>query len=180
LRYFFRRTIPPLARVLLVESGSRSILERMIPVFRSMYGEVAEIDVITCFAGVPGGANGKIYRVADYPTQEARKRLFAELNACGYGAIGMLCSAEPIMTKWKLALAVRVRAKILIVNENSDFFWFECRNWRLVLHFLLFRSGLTGASAVPALARLLFFPLAAAYLLAYAVAVHFRRRIRML
>jgi len=180
LRYFFRRKIPPLARVLLVESGSRSILERMIPVFRNMYGEVAEIDVITCFAGVPRGANGKIYRVADYPAPEARKRLYAELNARGYGAVGMLCSAEPIMTKWKLALAVRVRAKVLIVNENSDFFWFECRTWRLVLHFLLFRSGLTGASAVPALARLVFFPLAAAYLLAYAGAVHFRRRIRML
>lgn len=152
----------------------------MIPIFRGMYGEVAEIDVITCFAGAPCGANGKIYRVADYPTAEARSRLYAELNSRGYGAIGVLCSAEPIMTKWKLALAARVRAKVLIVNENGDFFWFECRNWRLLLHFLLFRAGLTGASAVPALARLLFFPLAAAYLLAYAGAVHFRRRIRML
>ena len=180
MRYVFRRKIPPLARVLLVESGSRSVLERMIPVFRSMYREVVEIDVITCFAGAPCGANGKIYRVADYPTPEARKRLYAELNGRGYGAIGALCSAEPIMTKWKLALAARMRAKVLIVNENGDFFWFECRNWRLLLHFLLFRAGLTGASAVPALVRLLFFPLAAAYLLAYAGAVHFRRRIRML
>lgn len=145
-----------------------------------MYGEVAEIDVVTCFAGVPRGANGKIYRAADYPSPEARKRLYAELNARGCGAIGVLCSAEPIMTKWKLALAARVRAKVLIVNENGDFFWLEYPNWRLALHFLLFRAGVTGASAVPALARLLFFPLAAIYLLAYAGAVHFRRRIRML
>lgn len=152
----------------------------MIPVFRNMYGEVAEIDVVTCFPGAPRGASGRIYRVADYRSPEARKRLYAELNARGYGAIGVLCSAEPIMTKWKLALAARVRAKALIVNENGDFFWLECRTWRLALHFVLFRAGLTGASAIPALARLLFFPLAAAYLLAYAGAVHFRRRIRML
>jgi hypothetical protein len=180
LRYFFRSTIPSLARVLLVESGSRSILERMIPVFRNMYGEIAELDAVTCFAGAPRGVNGRIYRVADYPTPQARKLLFAELNTRGYGAIGIICSGEPIMTKWKLALAARVRAKVLIVNENGDFFWFDRRTWRIILLFLRFRAGITGASAVPALARLLFFPLAAAFLLAYAGAVHFRRRIRML
>src|SRR5258708_32163281 len=125
-----------------------------------MSGEAAEIDVITCFAGAPRGANGKIYRVADYPAPEARKRLYAELNARGYGAIGMLCSAEPIMTKWKLALAARGRAKVLIVNENGDFFWFDRGTWRITLHFLLFRAGVTGASAVPALGRLLLFALA--------------------
>src|SRR5258708_887563 len=145
-----------------------------------MCREVSEIDVITCFAGAPRGANGKIYRVADYPAPEARKRLYAGLNARGYGVVGILCSAEPIMTKWKLALAARVRAKVLIVNENSDFFWFDRGAWRIVLRFLSFRAGVTGASAVPALARLLFFPLTLAYLLAYAAAVHFRRRIRML
>jgi hypothetical protein len=180
LRYFFRRAIPPLARVLLVESGSRSILERMIPLFRQMYGEVAEIDVITCFAGRPQGVEGRVYRVADYPTAEARKTLYAELNARGYGAIGILCSAEPIMTKWKVALAARVSAKLLIVNENADFFWYDAGNWRVILRFALFRTGVTGASAIPALARLLFFPLTAAYLLLYAAAVHFRRRIRTL
>jgi hypothetical protein len=180
LRYFLRRAIPPLERVLLVESGTRSILERMIPVFRGMYDQVAELDVITCFAGAPRGANGRVYRVADYPTPQARRRLLKELNARGYGAVAILCSAEPIMTKWKLALAARLRAKILIVNENGDFFWLDRGTWRIFVHFLMFRAGMTGSSAVPALARLLFFPLTAAYLLIYAGAVHFRRRIRML
>lgn len=150
----------------------------MIPLFRQMYGDVAEIDVITCFAGRPQGVQGQVYRVADYTTAEARKALYAELNARGYGAIGIICAAEPIMTKWKFALAARVSAKLLIVNENADFFWCETGNWRIILHFMLFRAGITGASAIPTLGRLLFFPLTAAYLLMYAAAVHFRRAVR--
>ncbi len=152
----------------------------MIPLFRRMYGDIAEIDVITCFAAPPQSVDGRVYRVAEYATAEARKALYAELNARGYGVIGIICAAEPIMTKWKFALAARVSAKILIVNENADFFWCDLANWRTILHFALFRAGVTGASAIPAIARLLFFPLTAAYLLVYAAAVHFRRRIRMM
>ena len=152
----------------------------MIPLFRQIYSDVAEIDVVTCFAGPPHGAGGRIYRVADYPTAEARKALYSELNMRGYGVIGIICAAEPIMTKWKFALAARVSAKILIINENADFFWCDLANWRTLLHFVLFRAGVTGASAIPAIGRLLFFPLTAAYLLLYAAAVHLRRRIRMM
>jgi hypothetical protein len=167
-----------MTRVLLVESGSRSILEATIATFRRIYGESEEIDVITCYAGAPSGANGQIFRVANYSTPEAREGLYAELGARGYAAIGILCAAEPIMTKWKFALAARVPAKLLIVNENADFFWFDRGNLQAISHFMLFRAGMTGASAVPTLARLLFLPLTAAYLLAYAGAVHLRRRLR--
>ncbi len=143
-----------------------------------MYDEAAEIDVITCYAGTPKGLSGRIYRVADYATPEARKSLFEELSARGYGAIGILCAAEPIMTKWKVALAARVPAKVLIVNENADFFWCDAGNWKLIGRFVLFRTGISGASAVPSIGRLLFFPLTAIYLLAYAAAVHLRRALR--
>jgi hypothetical protein len=152
----------------------------MIPLFRQIYGEAAEIDVVTCYAGPPRGADGRTYRVGDYPSAEARKLFYTELNSRGYGVIGIICAAEPIMTKWKFALAARVSAKILIVNENADFFWCDLANWRTLLHFVLFRAGVTGASAIPAIGRLLFFPLTAAYLLMYAGAVHFRRRIRLM
>jgi hypothetical protein len=46
-----------------------------------------------------------------------------------------------------------------------------------MLHFILFRAGLTGAAAIPTIARLLFFPLSLAYLLLYAAFVHLRRAI---
>ena len=29
------------------------------------------------------------------------------------------------MTKWKWALAFRLPVKVLVVNENGDFFWFD-------------------------------------------------------
>jgi len=165
-------------RVLFVESGSRSILEKLIRIFLRIFPQCEQIDVITCFAGAPQGANGKIYRVADYPTPEARQRLYTELASRGYQAIGILCTAEPIMTKWKFALAARVPAKLLVINENADFFWFDRANLRGIFGLILFRAGMTGASAVPTLARLLFLPFTVAYLLAYAGAVHLRRRLR--
>ena len=178
MRYFFRCAIPPLTRVLLVESGSRSILEKMIAAFRPVCGYAGEIDVITCYAGAPAGADGRIFRVADYPTPSAREGLYKELAARDYSAIAIICAAEPIMTKWKFALGARVPAKLMIVNENADFFWCDRGNWKILSHLMLYRAGMTGASAVPTLARLVFLPLTAAYLLAYAGAVHFRRKLR--
>ena len=178
MRYFFRSAIPTLNRVLLVESGSRSILEKMIDSFRRVCAYAGEIDVMTCYAGTPAGADGRIFRVADYPTPSAREALYRELAARDYSAIAIICAAEPIMTKWKFALAARVPAKLLIVNENADFFWCDRSNWRVLGHLMRYRAGMTGASAVPTLARLLFLPLTAAYLLVYAGAVHFRRKLR--
>ncbi len=178
MRYFFRCAIPPLTRVLFVESGSRSILEKMIASFRPVCGYRGEIDVVTCYAGAPAGADGRIFRVLDYPTPSSRETLYQELGGRGYSAIAIVCSAEPIMTKWKFALAARVPAKLLIVNENADFFWCDRGNWKILLHLMLYRAGMTGASAVPTLARLVFLPLTAAYLLAYAGTVHLRRKLR--
>ena len=164
--------------MLLVESGSRSIQEKAIEVIRRVYPECEQIDVLTCYAGSPSGVNGRIYRVSDYTAPEARDKFFAQLKAAGYPAIGILCTAEPIMTKWKFAVAARMPAKLMVINENADFFWCDRGNWKMLGTFILFRAGLTGASAAPTLARLLLLPLTAAYLLAYAGAVHFRRMLR--
>jgi hypothetical protein len=177
LRRFFRRDIPPLTRVLLVESGSRHLYDTLIPKFFQIYGEEMELDLITCFGGVPEGFRGTVYRVSDYPDPSSRARLLQELKARGYSAIGIICAAEPVMTKWKWWLAVKIPAKLFIVNENCDFFWADRGQWRLILHFMMYRAGLTGAAAVPAIARLLFFPVTLAYLLLYAGTVHLRRKI---
>ena len=177
MRYFFRRTLPPLTRILLVESGSRQLFDTLIPRLFQIYGTGIEIDLVTCFAGVPSGFHGKISRVTDYTDPSSRARLLTELKSRGYSAIGIICAAEPIMTKWKWWLAARLPSKLFIVNENCDFFWADRGQWRLILHFMFFRAGLTGAAAVPAIARLLFFPVTLTYLLLYAGAVHLRRRI---
>jgi hypothetical protein len=177
LRHFFRRDVPPLTRILLVESGSRHLFDSLIPKLYQIYGETVDIDLITCFAGVPQGFRGKLSHVTDYPDPSSRAKLLADLKTRNYAAIGIICAAEPIMTKWKWWLTARIPAKLFVVNENCDFFWADRGQWRLILHFMLFRAGLTGAAAVPAIARLLFFPVTLTYLLLYAGAVHLRRKI---
>ncbi len=177
MRHFFRRAIPPLTRILLVESGSRHLFDTLIPKLYQIYGDAIEIDLVTCFAGVPEGFRGTVSRVTDYTEPASRLQLLAQLKSRDYAAIGIICAAEPIMTKWKWWLAAKVPAKLFVINENSDFFWADIGQWRLILHFVFFRAGLTGAAAVPAIARLLFFPITLTYLLLYAAAVHLRRRI---
>jgi len=162
----------------LVESGSRELFDRFIPWLYQAYGEELEIDLVTCFASVPTGFRGSVFRVTDYSGASARQRLYDELTARGYPLLGIICSADPIMTKWKWMLAARLPSKVFIVNENADYFWLDWGHWRMILHFMLYRAGMTGGAAVPTIARLLFFPVTLAYLLLYAGAVHLRRWVR--
>jgi hypothetical protein len=104
-----------------------------------------------------------------------RKRLYAELDAQGYNIAGMVCSAQPIMTKWKWMLAARLPAKVFVLNENGDYFWLDHAHFSVIRHFVLYRAGLAGAGAVRTLARLFLFPFTVLYLLLYAAAVHSRR-----
>ncbi len=137
--------------------------------------------MVTCFAGAPRGLNldnGKVFWVTDYGPQE-RDRLLQELLERQYTIVGVVCSAEPIMTKWKWWLVHKLPAKVFVLNENGDYFWVHAANWRIIVHFVLFRAGLTGAGAVHTLARLLVFPFTLAYLVAFAGWVHVKRRLRL-
>lgn len=176
---FLSRRVPELRRVLLVESGSRELFDRLIPIFAERTLGVS-IDVVTCFPGVPRGPVSSTYHVSSYTSAADRRRLMVELRAKGYDAIGILCAGVPIMTKWKWALAYRIGAKLLIINENCDYFWADRGNWRTIRHFALVRSGLSGARTFPALTRMLAFPFTLLYLVLYAAAVHLRRRFRLL
>jgi hypothetical protein len=178
VRHFFRRDIPPLNRILLVESGSRHLFDIFIPKLSQIYGDGIEVDLVTCFAGVPEGFCGTVSRVTDYSDPASRLRLLHDLKSRNYAAIGIICAAEPIMTKWKWWLAAKIPAKLFVINENCDFFWADWGQWRLITHFMFFRAGLTGAAAVPAIGRLLFFPVTLTYLLLYAGFVHLRRKIQ--
>ena len=139
-----------------------------------------EIDLVTCYQGEPEGFRGRVYRVTDYRGPAARKRLYRELAARQYGLTGILCSGDPIMTKWKWMLAARLRSKIFVVNENADFFWLDRGHWRNALRMAQTRAGISGTAGIPALAQWLFFPGTLAYLLLFAGIVHLRRKVRML
>jgi len=180
MRYVLSRHAPAGSRILLIESGSRSLMETLLPLLRSTWAGGYEFDLVTCYGGVPDALpeNARVFRVGDYATPELRKGLIKELRARGYAYAGMICSAEPIMTKWKWMLALRVPAKLFIVNENGDYFWFSRENAELVRKFALVRAGLQGAGATRTLARLALFPFAVIFLLLYALWAHAGRMMR--
>ena len=180
VRYFFTRREPHVSRILLVESGSRGLLEGILPGIRKTYGEEIFVDLVTCYSGLPAGIrpeNSVVYRVTDYRGRAGRARLYRELARNRYAVVGIICSAEPIMTKWKWVLAARLPAKVFVLNENGDYFWVDWGHWSIIQHFALFRAGLAGADAVRTLARLALFPVTLLFLLSYAAWVHLARRL---
>ncbi len=182
MRYFFTRSVPPFSRVLLVESGSRELFEKLLPVLYQNHADMT-CDLITCYGGVPTTfreEQGEVYRVSDYPAGPLRQRLFQELRANRYAVVGIICSAEAIMTKWKWVLAARLPGKVFVLNENGDYFWMDHGQLATIRYFILFRAGLTGSGAVRTLARVVLFPFSLLYLILYAITVHFRRSLRSL
>jgi len=182
MRHFFTKSIPPFSRVLLVESGSRELFENLLPVLYRNHPEM-RCDLVTCYAGAPKNFRsdqGSLYRVTDYPDSSSRQRLYDELGRNCYVIVGIICSAEAIMTKWKWMLAARLPGKVFVLNENGDSFWLDRGHLAAIRYFILFRAGLTGSGAVCTLARVVLFPFTLLYLILYAVAVHFRRSLRTL
>jgi hypothetical protein len=181
MRYFLSARIPEPNAILLVESGSRSIVESLIPGLRHTWGEDVPIDLVSCYAMLPGGfdaASTRVFRVGDYRGRKARAELYSKLTANQYALVGIVCSGEPLMTKWKWVLALRLRAKVFVINENGDYFWLDRNHLKPIRQIVLLRSGLAGAGAVRTLARVFLFPLSFLYLLLYASIVHARRALR--
>jgi hypothetical protein len=180
VRYFLRGRYPAVASILLIESGSRSIVERVVQSLRRGYGGEVPIDLVSCFAARPQGFDERtrVFRVSDYRGSGGRRKLYRELIANRYSIVGIVCSGEPLMTKWKVALAWQVPAKIFIINENADYFWLDLAHSKQLRRFVLFRAGLAGAGAVRTLARAVSFPFTLLYLLLYASVVHTRRALR--
>ena len=180
MRGVLRTVIPKFRRVLLIESGSRDLLEALIPGIYKNHGPATVVDVVTCYSGEPRGmaASGTVYRLSDYSGPDGRHRLVEALRANGYNVCGMICSGEVIMSRWKWYLALHIPAKTFVLNENGDYFWLDRAHSSLIWHFLLFRIGLAGAAAAPTLLRLLAFPFTVCFLVAFAGFVNLRRRLR--
>jgi hypothetical protein len=181
VRYFLSRRHPAVHSILLVESGSREILDRAVGHLRHSWGPDVRIDLVTCFSGFPGSLDPKtsrLYNVADFRGRAGRRQLYRQLAAGRYDLAGIICSGEPLMTKWKWALALRLPAKIFIINENADYFSVDRGHLRNLRWLVAVRGGLTGAGAVRTLAGFLVFPFTFLYLLLYATTVHTRRALR--
>ncbi len=181
MRYVLSGRQPDPSAILLVESGSREILERLVPHLRSRWGPQIPIDLFTCYAALPRGfepQNTRVFRAGDFRTREQRTAALRLLKANRYTWVGIICSGEPVLTKWKWALAFGLRAKVFIVNENADYLWLDRLHVPLIWRLAIERAGLAGAGAARTLARAFAFPFTLAYLLVYAAAVHGRRAVR--
>jgi hypothetical protein len=172
---------PEFRRVLVVESGSRNITEAALPRLREVFGPQVTLDLITCYPDVPNAltADAKVWRTQEHSSREARRKLIRDLLVAGTNGVAVVCSAEPIMTRWKWWLAWNLPAKILIVNENADAFWLDRTNARIIRQFATQRLGLRGVTGGEALGRVLVFPFLLAYLLLYAAVTHARRSLRL-
>jgi hypothetical protein len=172
VRYFLRRRVPELSRMLLVESGSRRITENVIPRIRSQFGNAVPIDLVTCFEGKPAGF-ARIYNVNEY--RERRGSLTRELRGNRYAVAGIFCSRERILSKWKWGLVLALPAKFLVINENADYFWLDRSHWANIRRFIKARAGFSDAGIVRAAARVVILPFTVSYLLLFAAALHLRR-----
>lgn len=180
MRRFLTARTPPLTHILLVESGSRHVAEKALSSLYSSNPDGIRIDLVTCYGGSPRTfqeSTGSIYRVQDYGGRAGRKRLYRQLRANRYNVVAIICSGEPIMTKWKWVVIGNVPVKVLVINENADYFWLDRANWSTVSHIVAVRTGLSGAGAVTTLARVVVFPFTLVYLLLFAAFVHLRRKV---
>ncbi len=161
-----------------MESGTREVTERILPV---LYQQTPFLDIVTCYGSAPqafDASRGQCLDIGDYQGSDGRKRLFAELWARHYSAVGIISDETPIMFKWKWFIAGQLPGKMFVVNENCDYFWVDRANFHIVRKFVLYRLGLTGADAARTLTQLLLFPFTVAYLLLFAGWVHARRALR--
>lgn len=145
-----------------------------------MWGQEVSIDLVTCYAGLPEGfpAQTRTFHVSDYGSPGGRQQLLRLLRERNYSFAGVICSAEPIMTKWKWFLALRTPAKFFVINENADYFWVHRDRAAIIRRFMLVRAGLAGEGAPRTVGRLCLFPFTVLFLIVYALAVHTRRALR--
>ena len=170
-----REAIETTIRAGVLEQGTADLMTQ------TGIGERMHRELVSCYTTLPKGFeahNTRVYRVGDYRGPTARGRLYRELAANRYALVGIVCSGEIVMARWKWVLALRIPAKIFIINENGEYFWFDRMHLGAIRQFVLFRSGLAGSGAVRTLVRLISFPFTLLYLLLYATSAHARRALR--
>ncbi|MGH9581980.1 MAG: hypothetical protein ACRD4O_03465 [Bryobacteraceae bacterium] len=164
-------------RILIVESCQRGVTERFL---KHVY-EVQRsrrVDLVTCYSGAPSvfdSARGTIYSIHQPEIAKNRRKFISGLNSSPYTLVAIFCTGRPILNRWKWAIALRTRAKVLIVNEHADFFFFDLANRHLARRLLLEHFGSPRYIDARAMAGLLLVPFTIAFLLCCAALVQARR-----
>lgn len=179
MRGLFSKAHPPFEPLLVIESGPREIVEEFL---RHVYEiqKSRHVDVLTCYAGVPSSfdpALGQLFSIHD-PAIAHNRRGFLRGLRSRYAIVAILCTGSPVLQKWKWIIALRSRAKIIIVNEHGGFYPLDYAHRGTGKMMLLQRVGLGRTFPIRFVAELLLVPFAWGYLLLYAMAVHTRAALR--
>jgi len=179
MKYFFRRKFPDADDVLVIESGSPEVARRALGGIRDIFPR-ARVHLLTCWPDPPDGFLTDVFRTADYPSGWEKVRLLLSFARRRWRVLAILCTGEPILWRWKMLALGLLPAKVLIVNENADFFWLDWDNRKTLRHFLAIRWGVNRDEILATLFRALVFPMALLILLATAGYLYARRWRRLL
>lgn len=180
MKYFFRRRIPEPERVLLVESGSRRILEKAYERMRALFPQ-ARFELCTCYPDVPApGGFERVFRVTDAPDTLGKLKMALAMRRARPPIAALLFTGEPILVSWKLLLMLLLPSKLLVVNENGDFFWLDWSNRHAMRQFLAARAGVDGSEVLRITCRVLSFPFVFLFLAGNALFAYLSRWLRLL
>jgi hypothetical protein len=176
---FLSRFTPPLLRILIVESGPRETTEKLLHYFYEV-PKSQQVDVLTCYGSSPktfDAERGTCYSIHDPAFQGNRSGLIRHLGQTKYSAVAALCTGSAVMNKWKWAIAARIPAKVLIVNEHAGFYSLDLGHLKNIGNTLS-EHFLPEASTLGVIGELLIAPFTISYLFLYAALIHLRRLLR--
>ena len=179
MKYFFRRKLPSTVDILLMESGSPEVARRALAGIRKVFPS-ARYHLCTCQADPPLAMFSSVFRVTDYPTGWKKLGLLFSFWRRGWEVLVILCTGEPILWRWKMLALVLLPAKVLVVNENADFFWLDWGNRGTLRRLLGIRWGVDLEEFFYTLLRALVFPLTFLFLISTAGFLYMRRAWRLL
>ena len=180
MRWFLRRRVPLIDRLLLVESGPRTDAQQLVPLLRESVCGNAPIDLFTCLPDAPAGLGDgtRTWRSYEARNNAERWRMLLGLRRQRHAAAAILCGDSPLLATWKVALAALLPGKILLIDKVEGLVWLDRRHWRKALKLGISSSGLRNPEFIRKLAHAAFLPIGLPVLLVFAGKVHLRRLIR--
>jgi len=121
-----------------------------------------------------------VFRASDYPAGLDKIRLLSSLARRRWRVLVILCTGEPFLWRWKLLALAIFPSKVLIANENADFFWLDWAHRRNLRQFLGVRWGVNLDQIAATVLRALVFPFTLLFLLLTALYLYTRRWRRLL
>lgn len=180
MRWFLRRRVPLIDRLLLVESGPRTDAQQLVPLLRESVCGNAPIDLFTCLPDAPSGLgdDARTWRSYEARNNAERWRMLLGLRRQRHAAAAILCGDSPLLATWKVALAALLPGKILLIDKVEGLVWLDRTHWRKALKLGISSSGLRNPEFMRKLAHAAFVPVGLPVLLIFAGKVHLRRLIR--